>query len=609
MRVLLSTLALSLAVVVLLGATLLRQITDGLLETHREQAVSEFGAGLADAQAQVEQTADVSPAALASQLTDIVSDLATRGRGTFDVVLLPGAPDVPVPLRGPQSSGVPPVDPVTVPEPLREAVLAEPLVYSTYSEIEHSGTDTDNEPGLVVGGQLDVPTVPAPFGLYYVFPLTDQQDTIDLLRNGLATAAVLLVMLLGAIAWLVVRQVVDPVRVAARTAERFSGGRLQERMAVRGRDDLARLATSFNQMAASLQRQIRQLEELSRLQRQFVSDVSHELRTPLTTVRMAADVLYEARETYDPETARSAELLQAQLDRFESLLTDLLEISRFDAGAAVLETEPTDLRDVVRTVADASAPLAARLKTELRLELPDEPSIAEIDRRRIERILRNLVDNALEHGEGKPVRVLVAADDDAVAVAVRDHGVGLKPGESSLVFNRFWRADPARARTTGGAGLGLSIALEDARLHGGWLQAWGEPGDGSQFRLTLPRTTAAELVHSPLPLVPDDAEVASVTARSRRAVPAHRRGGARCALTGAASRSLSLGCCWPAAPAACPRPGRSGRRRRSRPSPSRPTSATSPSRPRPVPMRSRSSRASSRRCAGTCRVTPVRGTT
>ena len=126
--------------------------------------------------------------------------------------------------------------------------------------------------------------------------------------------------------------------------------------------------------------------------------------------------------------------------------------------------------------------------------------VAEIDSRRVERILRNLVVNAVEHGEGRPVEIAVAGNDSAVAVLVRDHyGVGLRPGEGSLVFNRFWRADPARARTTGGTGLGLAISLEDARLHDGWLQAWGEPGVGC-FRLTLPRRAGVPIDDSPLPL-------------------------------------------------------------------------------------------------------------
>ncbi|WP_258028963.1 ATP-binding protein, partial [Streptomyces fradiae] len=134
----------------------------------------------------------------------------------------------------------------------------------------------------------------------------------------------------------------------------------------------------------------------------------------------------------------------------------------------------------------------------------EQPVIAEADARRVERILRNLVVNAVEHGEGRDVVVRLASARGAVAVAVRDYGVGLKPGEATRVFNRFWRADPARARTTGGTGLGLSIALEDARLHGGWLQAWGEPGGGSQFRLTLPRTADEPLRGSPIPLEPED---------------------------------------------------------------------------------------------------------
>jgi two-component system sensor histidine kinase MtrB len=133
-----------------------------------------------------------------------------------------------------------------------------------------------------------------------------------------------------------------------------------------------------------------------------------------------------------------------------------------------------------------------------------QPVVAEADARRVERVLRNLVVNAVEHGEGKDVVVRLAAAGGAVAVAVRDYGVGLKPGEATRVFSRFWRADPARARTTGGTGLGLSIALEDARLHGGWLQAWGEPGGGSQFRLTLPRTADEPLRGSPIPLEPED---------------------------------------------------------------------------------------------------------
>jgi len=304
--------------------------------------------------------------------------------------------------------------------------------------------------------------------------------------------------------------VVIPVRQAARGAQRLSTGNLAGRMEVRGTDDLAALATSFNEMAASLAEKMTELQELSLVQRQFVSDVSHELRTPLTTIRIAADVLYASRVQLEPASARSAELLQGQIERFESLLADLLEISRYDANAATLDPEAVDICDVVRNSADDAQQLAERRGTKIQFRLPAGPCVAEVDSRRVARILRNLLVNAVEHGEDKDAMVTVAADRDAVAIAVRDFGVGLAPGEATLVFDRFWRADPARARTSGGTGLGLSIALEDALLHGGWLEAWGEPGRGSVFRLTLPRVTGASLAGSPLPLIPDEAELTTV---------------------------------------------------------------------------------------------------
>jgi two-component system, OmpR family, sensor histidine kinase MtrB len=279
-------------------------------------------------------------------------------------------------------------------------------------------------------------------------------------------------------------------------------------MPVRGADELAALAASFNEMAASLQEKMTALEELSQVQRQFVSYVSHELRTPLTTIKIAADVLFGSRGQLDGPASRSAELLSSQLDRFESLLTDLLEISRYDANVAVLEPEPVDICDLARRAADEAQQLAERRGAKIEFRLPAEPCVADVDRRRVERILRNLLVNAVEHGEGKDAVVTVAGDSAAVAVAVRDYGIGLAPGQDRLVFDRFWRADPARARTTGGTGLGLSIAMEDARIHRGWLEAWGEPGQGSVFRLTLPRAAGGELAGSPLPLGPDEAALA-----------------------------------------------------------------------------------------------------
>jgi two-component system sensor histidine kinase MtrB len=280
---------------------------------------------------------------------------------------------------------------------------------------------------------------------------------------------------------------------------------------VTSNDEFGAWAERFNRMAAALDETIGRLRASQAQNRRFVADVSHELRTPITTIRMAADVLHDSRADLPPELARSSELLQTQLDRFEALLADLLEISRHDAGAVALEAEPTDLSPLVSHVVESAEPLVARRNCSVRLELPPQPVVVEVDARRIERVLRNLLTNALEHGEGLPVEVQLAGGPGGVAVTVRDHGAGLRPGEASLVFGRFWRADPARARSGGGTGLGLSIALEDTRLHGGWLQAWGEPGKGSVFRLTLPWRAGEQISASPLPLDPAEQPVAEPT--------------------------------------------------------------------------------------------------
>jgi two-component system sensor histidine kinase MtrB len=388
-----------------------------------------------------------------------------------------------------------------MPASLVAAVQSSNILQAVWTKMA-VGSNPTPVPGLAVGARFGYGNL---YRLYYFFPLTAEQQSISAIQRTLLLVGVAVVFLLAAIAWLVTRWVVIPVRVAAHGARRLSAGHLNERMDVRGNDELAALATSFNEMAASLQDKLAELEDLSQVQRQFVSDVSHELRTPLTTIRIAADVLFEAKEGLDSAAARSAELLQSQLERFESLLTDLLEISRYDANAATLDAEAADIGTIVRQSADVAQHLAERRGARIEFRLPAEACIAEVDRRRVERILRNLLQNAVEHGENRDIVVTAAADSVAVAVSVRDFGVGLRPGEDELVFDRFWRADPARARNTGGTGLGLAIAKEDALLHGGWLEAWGEPGRGCVFRLTLPRTVGGELQGSPLPLRPDQA--------------------------------------------------------------------------------------------------------
>jgi two-component system, OmpR family, sensor histidine kinase MtrB len=505
LRVITTTLVISAVVVTLLGFFLMQQITFDQLKAKELQAGNVVDNGLIAAYAQPGVTSP--PAGAATQ--ELVATIVTKLQPPPDsesaygvaIKLAPGYSGVV--FRAGETAGVS----LQIPKPLTAKVnelqkAQQDTPSFTFTSMSYP-SGTSPVAGLVYG----VP-VGNYYQLYYFFPLTQVQQTLGQIQRTFLLAGIVLVFLFAAIAALVTRWVVTPVRRAARGAQRLSTGNLDERMPVRGVDELAALATSFNEMAASLQDKMTALQDLSQVQRQFVSDVSHELRTPLTTIKMAAEVLFENRDQLDGPASRSAEVLQSQLERFESLLTDLLEMSKYDANVEVLDPEPVDICDLVRHSADVAQQLAERRGAKIEFRLPAEPCVADVDRCRVERILRNLLVNAVEHGEGRDAVVTVAGDSAAVAVAVRDYGIGLGPGEDRLVFDRFWRADPARARTTGGTGLGLAIALEDARIHGGWLEAWGEVGRGSVFRLTLPRLAGVELAGSPLPLGPDEAELA-----------------------------------------------------------------------------------------------------
>jgi two-component system sensor histidine kinase MtrB len=365
---------------------------------------------------------------------------------------------------------------------------------------EQGGTD----PGIIVGSPLTIPGA-GDFELYIGYNLSEAEQTLVFVQQTLWLGGLALVILIGLVAWVIVRLVVQPIRTAADTSEKLAAGQLEVRIPERGEDVISTLARSFNGMADSMQSQITQLAELSQVQQRFVSDVSHELRTPLTTIRLAGDVLYDQRATFPPATGRTAELLHTQTARFELLLSDLLEISRFDAGSASLDTEPTNLVRLAEDAIDQMESLAEQAGSPLRLVAPGGYFEAEVDGRRIRRIVRNLLGNAIEHGEGKPIVVSVDSDERSVALSVRDYGSGMTEVEAERVFDRFWRADPSRKRTIGGTGLGLAISLEDAALHRGLLEVWSRPGAGSNFRLTLPRTPGRQLGESPLPLEPADA--------------------------------------------------------------------------------------------------------
>jgi two-component system sensor histidine kinase MtrB len=219
---------------------------------------------------------------------------------------------------------------------------------------------------------------------------------------------------------------------------------------------------------------------------------------------MASDVIFSARESFDPIIARSAELLLSQIERFENLLADLLEVSRFDAEVASLSLDKVDVVALVNRCASDLGLASKDSVTELNINTPDSSIVIDADPRRVERIMRNLLANAVDHSEGKPINIKVRANESAVSISVRDFGVGLAPQHIERVFDRFWRADPSRSRIRGGTGLGLSIAREDAELHGGGIKVWGEIGNGSNFVLTLPRVHGVNIVEPALSEVPTE---------------------------------------------------------------------------------------------------------
>ena len=501
LRVIVSTMLLGLIVVLMLGSYLYQRIADGLVSDRTLTAEAEATSQTRAAQARFDSAGRMDAVSLTQLAFDVVGQSASPGADQSRQVILTRARNNVGPATVPTVLSAE-VGLSSVPASLRAAIAADPS-HQQVQIISIVWTGGSTVPAVIVGSRVTLPAA-GQYDLYFVFPLEREEQTLRVVGRTFALGGIVLVLLLGGVAFVVTRIVVDPVRRAATVAERLSSGRLHERMRAHGEDDIARLGKSFNAMADSLQKQIRQLEDLSRVQQRFVSDVSHELRTPLTTIRMAGDLIHDSRHDFDPSVARSAELLYNEIDRFEFLLSDLLEISRFDAGAADLDVEDTDLRNTIGRTIDSTSALAARRGSRLEVIPADGPCVAEIDPRRVERILRNLVANAIEYGEGRPVTVRLAVNAKAVAVSVRDCGVGLRPGEVAMVFNRFWRADPARARTTGGTGLGLAISREDARLHGGWLHAWGETGVGSCFRLTLPRHQGVAIESSPLPLRPPE---------------------------------------------------------------------------------------------------------
>ena len=505
-KVIVSTVLLSLGVVWLTGSALYSQLSDGVKQVNLESSLAEARSSFFNAQYQflLNERADVSVITKAVQdviisstevslSQDRKSIFLERFGSPFKFSLKVESPDYSTTTDGLEAS--------SVPEELRERVRSSDLVEYQYARASYQDREDANV--LIAGRKIEIPKS-GNYEMYLVYSLNNQNRTLSIIKNALLLTGFALIFLIGLITWLVVRQVVRPVREAATIAKKFTEGDFSQRMKVDSSDEIATLGTAFNEMALSLESQISRLENLSRVQQRFVSDVSHELRTPLTTLRMASEVIYGKKESFDPTIARSAELLIAQLDRFERLLEDLLEVSRFDAEVAVLEPVDFDLISLIERCMEDVRANAHDHPISISIDHETEQVMIKADIRRVERIMRNLLSNALDHAEDKPINVTVVATRTEVAVGVRDYGTGIEPSALSRIFDRFWRADPSRARVRGGTGLGLSIALEDARLHNGELDAWGLPGHGAHFVLTLPRIAGEQIGGRPIRPQPQD---------------------------------------------------------------------------------------------------------
>lgn len=504
LRVLISTILLSSGVIWLSGSLLESRVSAGVKQVNLDAAINEARSTIVSARYRLILAKSGSSAEIESVISEIVSSATTVGARASgrELVLLRGRLVNPVEKDFTTTSNL--VDPASLPKEFRQQIRRTSELNWSYITIQYAGAL--KVPAIAVGDIVSVPRSGA-YEMYLLFPLTNQNKTLSLISRSIFIVDIALVFLIGLITWLVTRQVIRPVREAARVAEQFTSGDLNQRMQVTRQDEIATLGNSFNEMAASIQQQIMRLENLSRVQQRFVSDVSHELRTPLTTLRMASEVIYSSRNNFDPQVSRSAELLVGNIERFERLLEDLLEVSRFDAEVAILE--PTDFNLITlisRSIEDLEL-VAKENGTKISFT-PDTPEILiTADARRVERILRNLLNNAVDHADSKPIDVYLEYNENDVAVAVRDYGVGIDENSLLRVFDRFWRADPSRSRVRGGTGLGLSIALEDARLHNGELEVWGRPGHGAHFVLTLPRVAGNNLESRLIRLEPRDFKI------------------------------------------------------------------------------------------------------
>lgn len=488
------------------GAIVVSQIRGAVFNAALQTNIEQFSADATIAQDRFTQTSSPTSGQLQQVANSVVSSMYDPTRGLIGSVLVrsngQGAPSVQI--LEPQVATSTQIRSLLTSE-LRSKTTAGQV---SYMSVAVPGQESES-PGLILGTALNIPSA-GQYELYAAYSLSSQESLIRSTFRVLTFSVVALIVLFAFVSWLIMRLVLRPVQEASASAHQLAEGEFEARMEVRGTDELAQLARSFNQMASSLEDQFTKMERMSKVQTDFVSAVSHELRSPVTTIRMAGQLIFDKREELSPALRRSAELQHDQLKNLDMMLSDLLEISRYDAGGTSLATKPTDVGELARTVIELADPLAQDNGVTVSISVEGNPE-AEIEPRRIERILRNLVVNALEHAEGNPVTVRIVGNDTAVAAEVMDWGIGLDEEQAAHVFDRFWRADSSRVRKTGGTGLGLTIAKEDALIHGGTLEATGVMGIGSTFLLTIPKTPHAPFV-APIELVAPEPRTADLTA-------------------------------------------------------------------------------------------------
>jgi two-component system sensor histidine kinase MtrB len=345
------------------------------------------------------------------------------------------------------------------------------------------------EDPYLVGGAKVIGRQPSPSG-YMLKSLAAERDDLSSLAwsLGIATALALIGAML--LAQAAATTVLRPVRRLGDAARRLGEGKLDTRLKVSGTDELAQLSRTFNVTAASLEKRVAELSAREASSRRFVADMSHELRTPLTAISAVVEVLEEEQDNLDPMIAPAVGLVVSETRRLGDLVENLMEVTRFDAGTARLVLDDVDVADMVTACIDARAWLDA-------VELDADRGItARLDPRRLDVILANLIGNALKHG-GSPVRVSVRVrpgptGDDELVIEVADHGPGIPEDVLPHVFDRFYKASASRPRSEG-SGLGLSIAMENAHIHGGTILARNGdgPDEGAVFTLRLPRDASA----------------------------------------------------------------------------------------------------------------------